>query len=181
MVFHCNCYDVRVSVRPNGLLKTTTRTDWFQSLVVVWAERHRSPAAQISARSTAEKHASPPSVPLLPPPPGCQGSRGVRYRDDLTPRLPRVCGARVLLCGPEAWLQGTTHHHRGLLGALPHLGETGAGSPLHPATPPCVHLQPHPPHDGPAAGLPAPRLPSLPLSHGSALPLCHLLHAGHRV
>lgn len=54
MVFHCNCYDVRVSVRPNGLLKTT-RTDWFHSLVVVWAERHRSPEAQISAGSSAEK------------------------------------------------------------------------------------------------------------------------------
>lgn len=39
-VFHCNCYDVRVSVHPNGLLKTTTRIDWFHSLLVVHGERH---------------------------------------------------------------------------------------------------------------------------------------------
>ncbi|XP_003977977.2 glycoprotein hormone beta-5-like [Takifugu rubripes] len=31
MVFHCNCDDVRLSVHPDGLLKTTTRGDWFHS------------------------------------------------------------------------------------------------------------------------------------------------------
>lgn len=59
--------------------------------------------------------------------------------------------------------------------------ETCAGSPLHPPPPPCVHIQSDPPHDRPPAGLPARRLPSLPLPHGPAVPLCRLLHTGHRV
>lgn len=55
-VFHCNCYDVRVSVHPNGLLKTTTRIDWFHSLLVVHGERHAG-LLQTSnpARSSTEK------------------------------------------------------------------------------------------------------------------------------
>ncbi|KAF3697643.1 hypothetical protein EXN66_Car013323 [Channa argus] len=155
MVFHCNCYDVRVSVHPNGVLKTTTRTDWFHSLVVVWAERHKSPAAPIFARSPAKKHASTSPVPLCLHPPGCRGSCGVRYCDHPAPWFPWLRSARFLLCGPEAWLQGTAHHHRGLLGAMLHLGETSTRPPLHPATAPCVYVQSHPICERPAARMPA--------------------------
>lgn len=55
MLFYCNCYDVRMSVHPNGLLKTITRTEWFHSPDCPDTERHQSPAAQTSARSSAEK------------------------------------------------------------------------------------------------------------------------------
>lgn len=55
-VFYCNCYDVRVSVHPNGLLKTTTRADWFHSLLVVHAERHTGLLqTSVPARFSAEK------------------------------------------------------------------------------------------------------------------------------
>lgn len=52
MGFHCNCYDVRLSVHPDGLLKTTTRGDWFHS--AGWCpgghtHTHRTPAAQTKA------------------------------------------------------------------------------------------------------------------------------------
>lgn len=68
------------------------------------------------------QHAPPPYRLLLLPPAGCRGSRAVCQRDNSAPGFPWMRSAGVLLCGPQAWLQGAAHHHRGLLGALSHVG-----------------------------------------------------------
>lgn len=81
--------------------------------------------SNISGLACSVQHAS---VSL--PPPDCWNSRSVRSSHQHAAWFPRLCGARVLLHSPQAWLQGAAHHHWSLLGALPHMGGNASSAAL---------------------------------------------------